>query len=35
VRGGVLVDDEPAHVGLVGIVQVIGGQPAVHIDIWE
>lgn len=34
VHGGVLVDDGPAHVELVAIVQVYGAQPDVLIEVW-
>jgi Holliday junction resolvase RusA-like endonuclease len=34
IRGGLLVDDGPAHVELVAIVQVYGAQPGVTIEVW-
>jgi hypothetical protein len=34
VRGGLLVDDGPDHVELVGIVQAYGAQPGVTIEVW-
>jgi hypothetical protein len=34
VRGGLLVDDGPDHVELAGIVQVLGAEPGVTIEVW-
>jgi hypothetical protein len=34
VRGGLLVDDGPDHVELAALVQVLGAQNGVTIEVW-